>query len=152
MPRSLLLTLLALSLALSSVTAAEPPPVELSDTKPSSENDETPSELVQIYFCHFEVPSFIKNQNYTFSIFFKFDVDSLGVPTNIEKIKSEHVEESSVFECLGAWRLPNVEEGSEIAVAFHWKHARGWVEMIVVGGGLDQSVKMYGNPSPYSKH
>ena len=128
---------LILTLILTPLTASGPTP-------PSQG-----SPHVDVTFCNFPLSSGLKQANASFYVSYSFTIDETGKPTGITKIRNDYVEPKEISTCLEKWEFRGVQQGATIVAIFQWKHAQGWVDLSITGGGLNQKIRVAGDRCPY---
>ena len=105
---------------------------------------------VEVTFCNFQLPASIKRANASFYVSYSFVINESGNPEKITKIRNDYVDDNEVSSCLESWAIRGVQRGTTIVAIFRWEHGRGWVDLSIAGGGLNQKIKLTGDRCPYS--
>ena len=110
-----------------------------------------PTEKVtsDVTFCNFELSRNIKTANSSFNVIYSFEVNDVGQPIKITKVKDDHIGEATVASCLERWRFHGSKKDAHMAAVFQWQHGDGWTEISITGPDLSQKIRVSGQRCPY---
>jgi hypothetical protein len=104
----------------------------------------------QLEFCLLPVQPALLQAHASFNAIYGFDVDKLGVPTNVEAIIQAFSDPDEIRACMQKWKLPG-EVGKHLTAAFEWQHAIGWTMISISGPGVSLSIRLSGERCPYCR-
>ncbi len=100
----------------------------------------------EMSICSLTLPETLKQARANFSIIYSLQLDNTGAVSRLIKIQDDFVGKENVLSCVSDWRFRGLPDGAKLIATFKWKHAKGWVEVSVVGKEFSQIMRIKQGP------
>lgn len=110
-----------------------------------SANEQNTAIIMRVELCHFDLPEVVLRANITYGLHYRFEINKDGQPVNIETIDDKEgrfLSKQQVIDCISNWRLKGLNTDKPVNLLMVWKHAVGWVTVLIGNEDFHYSIKI----------